>query len=77
MNLHIHLRQGFVHELDMLAGHFHQVATVPHQRPHRAYVPVRSKGRPQQSHRMQELQPLAFVPAGAPPRHVFHAAGVH
>src|SRR6266496_4475612 len=77
MDLHIHLRQGFGHVLNMLAGHLHQIAAVPHQRPYRAYLTVRSKCRAPQSHRMQTLQPLAFVPIGAPPRYVFHATSVH
>jgi hypothetical protein len=38
-----------------------------HPRPHRAYLALRSKCRSQQSHRMQKLQPLAFVPVSAPP----------
>jgi hypothetical protein len=63
MDLHIHLRQGFMDVLDMLVGHLHQIVAVPHQRPHRAYLAVRPECRPQQSHRMQKLQPLAFVPA--------------
>ena len=77
MDLHIHLRQRFVHMLDMLAGHLHQIVAVPHQRPHCAYLAFRPECRSQQSHRMQKLQPLAFVPVGAPPRHIFHAPGVH
>ena len=31
MDLHIHLRQRFLHVLDMLAGYLHQIAAVPHQ----------------------------------------------
>jgi hypothetical protein len=31
MDLQVHLRQGFVHVLDMLADHLHQFAAVPHQ----------------------------------------------
>jgi hypothetical protein len=31
LDLHIHLRQGFVHMLDMLIAHLHQVTAVPHQ----------------------------------------------
>ena len=77
MDLHIHLRQCFVHVLDVLAGHLHQIPAVPHQRPHRAYISVRSKCGAQQSYRMQKLYPLAFVPVRAPPWHVFHATGIH
>src|SRR5215469_16964059 len=62
--------------LDMLAGHFHQFGAVPQQAPHGAYIALRPKCRAQQSYRMEKLQPLAFVPVGAPPRHVFHAASV-
>ena len=77
MDLHIHLRQRFVHVLDMLARHLYQFGAVPHHRPYRAHIALRPKCRAQQPHRMQKLQPLAFVPVRAPPRHVFHAAGVH
>ena len=77
MDLHIHLRQRFLHVLDMLAGHLHQIAVVPHQRPHRAYLSVRSKCRAQQPYRMEKLYPLAFVPVRAPPQHVFHVTGIH
>jgi hypothetical protein len=63
--------------LNMLVGHLHQIVTVPHQGPHRAYIAVRPKCRAQQSYRMQKLYPLAFVPVRAPPRYVFHPMGIH
>jgi hypothetical protein len=69
MNLHIHLRQRFLHMLDMLVGHLHQIVAVPRQRPHCADIAVGSKGRSQQSHRMQKLQspPYSAPASGGPP----------
>ena len=55
LDLHIHLGQRLVHVLDVLVGHHHLVAPMPHQGSHRAYLRVRPKGRSQQSYRMQKL----------------------
>jgi hypothetical protein len=55
MDLYIHLRQRLVYVLDMLAGHLHRIAAMPHQRPHCADIAIRSKCGTQQSYRMQKL----------------------
>src|SRR5665213_891795 len=38
LNLHVHLRQGLVHVLHMLAGHLDQIVPMSHQRPYRAHL---------------------------------------
>ena len=55
----------------------HQIVAVPHQRTYRAHLAIRPEGRMQQSHRMQMLDPLAFVKIGALARHVFHVPRIH
>src|SRR5579884_3850079 len=63
--------------MDMLGAHLHQFAAVPHDGARRANLILRPKRRPQQSDRVQILQPLAIMPVGTPPRHVFHVPGVY
>jgi hypothetical protein len=76
-NCNVHLRQGFLHVLDMLAGHLHQIVAVPHQRTHRAHIPIRAERGMQQSHRMQILDPLALMKIRALTRHVLHIPRIH
>jgi len=44
VNLQIHLRQRFVHMLDMLPAHLHQLVPVTDQNPHRADSRLRPEG---------------------------------
>jgi hypothetical protein len=53
VDLDIHLRQRFLHVLDMLAGQLPLITAMPHQRPHRAYLAVQSKCRSKQPDRIQ------------------------
>ena len=77
LDLQIHLRQRFLHVLNVLRGSLHQVAAVTHQRAHGAYFAVWPECRPQQSDRMQKLQPLALMPLRPPARYVLHVSGVY
>ena len=43
LELHIHLRERFLHVLYMLAGHLHQVVAMPHQRTYRAHFAIRTE----------------------------------
>ena len=72
MNLQIHLGERFVHVLDMLRGHLHQLLAMAHDGTHRTDLIFGPEGGAQQSHRMKELNPLTLVPVGAAARHVFH-----
>jgi hypothetical protein len=72
VNLKIHLRQRFLDVLHVLARHLHQFAPMPGHCTYSTYVCIRPEGGPQQSHRMQVLQPLALMPVGSLSRHVFH-----
>jgi hypothetical protein len=48
MNLQIHLRQRFLHMLNMLGSHLHQIGAVPHQGPYRNHIALRPECRSQQ-----------------------------
>ena len=60
MNLEVHLIQRFLDVLDVVRGHFDQAPSVPPQRANRTNRPGRRKAGPQQTHRMQVLNPLAI-----------------
>ena len=63
--------------LNMLGGHLHQIGAVSHQRPYRDHIAVWPECSSQQPYRMQELQPLAFLPVGPPSRHILHVSRVY
>ena len=61
MQLQIHLVQRLLHVVHVCRRHLHQALPMPQQRSHRADFLRRPIGGPQQTHRMQELQPLAVA----------------
>ncbi len=65
MQLHVHLRQRFLHQPNLIAGALHQPPAMRQQRARRADLLLGTKRRPQQPHRMQVLQPLALLPVRA------------
>ena len=77
LELYIHLRESFLNVLHMLAGHFHQITTVTHERTDRTNIRIWPEGTLQQSHRMQILNPLAFVIIRALAGHVLHVPGIY
>ena len=56
MQLHVHLRQRFLHQPNLIAGALHQPPLMPQQRARRTDLLLGTKRRPQQPHRMQVLQ---------------------
>ena len=60
--------------LNMLAGDLHQLIAVADQDSHRTDIGFRSKRASQQPHRVQILQPLTFMPIGAPSWHILHVS---
>jgi hypothetical protein len=77
LELHVHLRQGLLHMLNMLARHLHQVVAMPHQRAHGTHLALRTKRRMQQTHGMPLLDPLTLVKVGSFTRHVLHIPRIH
>src|SRR5215472_12295642 len=61
----------------MFGGHLHQLSPVADYRPQGAHLRLRSKGRSQQTHRVQKLDPLTFMPVGASARYVLHMSCIH
>jgi hypothetical protein len=76
MDLQIHLGEGFVHVLDVLGRHLHQLLSMAHNGAHGAHWVLRPESGAQQAHRMQKLNPLALMPVGAASRYVLHVARV-
>jgi hypothetical protein len=76
LNLQIHLRERFLHVLHVLDCHLYQLTPMPDDGSYGAYVRFGPEGGAQQSHRVQVLQPLAFMPVGSPSRNVFHVARI-
>src|SRR6266568_4004156 len=76
LNLQIHLRERLVHVLHVLDRHLYQLTPMPDDGSYGAYLRFGPKGGAQQSHRVQVLQPLAFMPVGPPSRNVFHVVRI-
>ena len=77
MQLQIHLVQRLLHVVHVRGGHLHKAFPVPQQRADSAYLLLRPIRRAQQTHRMQELQPLTIGHIGPPPWHVLHMPRIH
>ncbi len=76
LNLQIHLRECFLHVLHVLDCHLYQLTPMPDDGSYGAYFGFGPKGCAQQSHRVQILQPLAFMPVSPSSRNVFHVTRI-
>jgi hypothetical protein len=76
VQLEIHLGQSFLHMLNMRSGHLDQAVPVAQQGTHRPDGLRGMKGAPQQSHRVQVLQPLAVGHVALAPGDILHMPGV-
>ena len=76
MQMQIHLIEGFLQALQMLAGGSDEALAMAHQTTNRADRRRGPERSVQQAHRMQILQPLAVLHVGFAPGHVFDVTGV-
>src|ERR1035441_1060280 len=72
MNLKVHLVQGLLHVQDVLGGHLNQAAAMSPERSYGADESRWPETGPEQSNRMQVLEPLAIGYVCLPARNVLH-----
>ena len=72
VQLQVHLVQCLLHMLKMDSSHLHQALPVTHQRAQRTDLLLGPEAGPQQTYRVQILQPLAVAHVGLASRHVLH-----
>src|SRR5215475_13761836 len=69
--MEIHLIQSLLHVLHFLRCLTKQILSMSRQSPQGTNLLSRTKGGPQQSHRMEILEPLAITNIGLSTRHIF------
>jgi hypothetical protein len=76
MDLQIHLGERLMHVLHVLCRHLDQLLAVAHDGTYGTDLIFGPEGSTQQSHRVQELNPLAFMPVGAAAGNILHVPGI-
>src|SRR6056297_552626 len=77
MDLKVHLSQRLLHMLNMTGSGFDQVVSVSEQGSDSTNVLIRPKRAPQQSNRMEILDPLAILNIRFAAGNVFNMPGVN